>query len=127
LKEFTTIPDFGKLGFQLAAFILVKLKMNLTEEEIQKARRISMKDMIEKAPDQIVLFYRGIGGGYSGVLVSFHKNYSDYSRLIERMKQYPFVDLSATLSFLVDLNDKVQYRPFTFSTLAEHLLTIQNQ
>jgi hypothetical protein len=127
LKEFTTIPDFGKLGFQLAAFILVKLKMNLTEEEIKRARRISMKDMIEKAPDQIVLFYRGIGGGYSGVLVSFHKNYSDYSRLIERMKQYPFVDLSATLSFLVDLNDKVQYRPFTFSTLAEHLLTMQNQ
>jgi hypothetical protein len=86
-----------------------------------------MKDMMEKAPDQIVLFNRGIGGGYTAVLVSFHKNYSDYSRLVARMKEYPFVDLFATLSFLVDLNDKVQYRPFTFSTLAKYLLTMQKQ
>ena len=127
LKEFTTIPDFAKLGFQLVAVILVKLKMNLTEEEIEKARQITMKDIMEKAPDQIVLFNRGIGGGYTGVLVSFHKDYSDYSRLIAKMKEYPFIDLSATLSFLVDVNDKVQYRPFTFSTLAKYLLTMQKQ
>jgi Lrp/AsnC family transcriptional regulator for asnA, asnC and gidA len=127
LKEFTTIPDFRKLGFELAAFILVRLKTDLTAEEIRKAERVSMKDMMEKAPDEIVLFYRGMGGGYDGVLVSFHKSYSDYSKLIERVKEYPFVDSSATLSFLVDLNDKVQYRPFTFSTLAKHLLTMQKQ
>jgi DNA-binding Lrp family transcriptional regulator len=127
LKEFTTIPDFGKLGFQLVAFILVKMKTNLTAKEIEKAQRITMKDMMEKAPDEIVLFYRGMGGGYTGVLVSFHRSYSDYSKLVERIKAYPFVDLSATLSFLVDLNDRTQNRPFTFSTLAKHLLTMQKQ
>lgn len=83
-----------------------------------------MKDMMEKAPDEIVLFNRGVGGGYNGVLVSFHKSYSDYTRLLERMKAHPFVDTSATLSFLVDLNDKIQYRYFTFSTLAKYLLTL---
>jgi hypothetical protein len=46
---------------------------------------------------------------------------------VGRMKQYPFVDTSATLSFLVDLNDRIQYRPFTFSTLAKHILTAQKQ
>jgi len=127
LKEFTTIPDFGKLGFHLLAFILVKMKTNLTAEEIRKARQISMRDIMEKAPDEIVLFYRGMGGEYDGVLVSFHKSYSDYSKLVERIKAYPFVDLSATLSFLVDLDDRMQYRPFTFSTLAKHLLTMQKQ
>jgi len=124
VREYTVIPDFVKLGFQVASFILVKLKGNLSSEEIEKARQISVKDMTEKAPDEIVLFNRGIGGDYTGVLVSFHKSYSDYTRLVERMKEYPFVDSAATFSFLVNLNDKIQYRYFTFSTLAKYLLTM---
>lgn len=127
VREFTVIPDFRKLGFQLAAVILVRMSKTLTAEELEKAREISMRDMLEKAPDEIVLFQRGMGGGYDGVLVSFHKSYSDFSKLIERMKEYPFVDTSATLSFLVDLNDESQYRHFTFSTLARYLLTMQEQ
>jgi DNA-binding Lrp family transcriptional regulator len=124
VREYTVIPDFVKLGFQVASFILVKLKGNLSPEEIEKARQISVKDMTERAPDEIVLFNRGIGGDYTGVLVSFHKSYSDYTRLVERMKEYPFVDSVATFSFLVNLNDKIQYRYFTFSTLAKYLLTM---
>lgn len=125
LREYTVIPDFVKLGFQLASFILVKVKKDLSAEEMEKARQISLKDMTKGAPNEIVLFNRGMGGGYTGVLVSFHKSYSDFSKLVGRMKEYPFVDTSATLSFIVDLNDKIQYRYFTFSTLAKHLLTMQ--
>lgn len=124
LREYTVIPDFVKLGFQLASFILVKVKEDLSVEEMEKVRQISLKDMEEKAPNEIVLFNRGMGGAYSGVLVSFHKGYSDYTKLLERIKEYPFVDTSATLSFIVDLNDKIQYRYFTFSTLAKYLLTM---
>jgi DNA-binding Lrp family transcriptional regulator len=124
LREYTVIPDFVKLGFQLASFILVRVKKDLSAEEMEKAQQISLRDMAEGAPNEIVLFNRGMGGGYTGVLVSFHKSYSDYSKLVGRMKDYPFVDTSATLSFIVDLNDKIQYRYFTFSTLAKHLLTM---
>ena len=127
IKEYTVIPDFVKLGFQLASFILVKLKKDLSKEELQKARQISLKDMAERAPNEMVLFNRGMGGGYTGVLVSFHKSYSDFSELLTRMREYPFVDISATLTFLVDLNDEIQYRPFTFSTLAKHVLTMSKQ
>jgi hypothetical protein len=68
-----------------------------------------------------------MGGGYDGVIVSFHRSYSEYAKIIERIRQYPFVDDSATLSFLVDLNDKIQYRYFTFSSLAKHLPILQKQ
>jgi DNA-binding Lrp family transcriptional regulator len=124
LREYTVVPDFVKLGFQLASFILVRVKKDLSAEEMEKARQISLRDMTEGAPNEIVLFNRGMGGGYAGVLVSFHKSYSDYSKLVGRMKEYPFLDTSATLSFIVDLNDKIQYRYFTFSTLAKYLLTM---
>lgn len=122
IKEYTIIPDFAKLGFQLASFILVRVKENLSAEEMEKARQISLKDMAEGAPNEIVLFNRGMGEKYTGVLVSFHKSYTDYTKLLGRIKEYSFVDTSATLSFIVDVNDKIQYRYFTFSTLAKHLL-----
>jgi DNA-binding Lrp family transcriptional regulator len=121
INEYTVIPNFVKLGFQLAAITLVKLKQNLTAEELKEAQQTTLKDMTEKAPDEIILFNRGMGGGYTGVLVSFHKSYSEYATLLGRMKEYSFVDASSTLSFIVDLNDKIQYRYFTLSTLAKCL------
>jgi DNA-binding Lrp family transcriptional regulator len=124
LREYTVIPDFVKLGFQLASFILVRVKKDLSAEEMEKARQISHRDMAKGAPNEIVLFNRGMGGGYTGVLVSFHTSYSDYSKLVGRMKEYPFLDTFATLSFIVDLNDEIQYRYFTFSTLAKYMLTM---
>jgi len=127
LREFTVIPDFRRLGFEIGAIILVSLKKTLTGAEIKKAQEISQKDMSEKAPDEIVLFSRGIGGGYTGVIVSFHKNYSDFTRLLDRIREYDFVDPVSIMTFIMDLNDKVQYRYFTFATLAKYLMSMQEE
>jgi len=121
IREFTVIPDYEKLGYSLVAFTLIKMKADITRQEIEEAREISLRDM-KKAPSNIVLFERGLGDGYVGILVSFHEDYSDYSKLKDRMKQYPFLNLSNTLSFILDLKDKIHYRYLTFSTLASHLL-----
>jgi DNA-binding Lrp family transcriptional regulator len=123
IREFTVIPDFQKLGYELVAFTLIRMKSGLSAEELEKARRIGLRDMQEKSPPEIVLFERGLGGGYTGIIVSFHHNYTEYAKLKEMMKEYPFVDHGAILSFLLDLNDSVHYRYFTFSTLAKHVLT----
>jgi DNA-binding Lrp family transcriptional regulator len=127
IREFTIIPDFQKLGYELVAFTLVRTRSGLSAQELEKARQISLRDMSEKSPPEIVLFERGLGGGYTSILVSFHHNYTEYAKLKERMKQYPFLDHGATMSFLMDLNDSIHYRYFTFSTLAKHLLTIKKE
>lgn len=126
IKEYTAIPDFHQLGYNIASLTLVKLKKGLSPEEIEKARQTSLTDM-RKAPDQIILFERGMAGDFTGVIVSFHKDFTDYLKLKEMMREYPFVDASATLSFLIDLSDKIHYRYLTFSTLAKHLLTMHKQ
>jgi len=126
IKEFTVIPDYEKLGYQLAAFTLVKMKSGLSKEELQKAREISLRDM-RHAPSEIVLFERGLDEGYSAILVSFHKDYTNYYKLKERMRQYPFLDSAATKSFIIDLTDKVHYRYLTFSTLASNLLEAEEK
>lgn len=126
VREYTAIPDFRKLGFELAAITLVKLKA-LSEEDLEKAQEITARDMKEKAPDEIVLFCRGMGGGYDGAIISFHKSYSDYVKLLDRTKEYHFIDVHSTLDFIIDLNDQNQYRNLTFSTLARYLLTSQKK
>jgi hypothetical protein len=68
-----------------------------------------------------------MGGGYSGVMISFHKSYSDYVNLINKTKEYLFVDTSGTVNFIIDLNDPIQYRNLTLSTLARYLLTSRKQ
>jgi DNA-binding Lrp family transcriptional regulator len=121
IREFTVIPDYVKLGYGLVAFTLIKMKVDISKQELEKAREVSLRDM-KHAPAKIVLFERGLGDGYVGILVSFHEDYSDYTRLKDMMKQYPFLDTSATLSFILDLKDKIHYRYLTFSTLASALL-----
>jgi len=93
---------------------------------LERARKISLRDM-QQTPTEIVLFERGLDEGYSGILVSFHKDYSSYSKLKERMKQYPFLDLSATTNFIIDLKDQIHYRYLTFSTLASNLIEMEEK
>jgi DNA-binding Lrp family transcriptional regulator len=126
LREYTVIPDFSKLGFKLAVFSLVKVKKGFSVAELKEAQETQLRSMAsERAPNEIVLFNRGMGGEYSGVLVSFHKSYSDYAQLATGIRASPFVDASALLSFIVDLSDKSQYRHLTFSHFAKLLLTMQ--
>jgi DNA-binding Lrp family transcriptional regulator len=126
IKEYTVIPNYNKLGYQLAVFTLVKSRSDLNKEEMEKAREISLRDM-QHAPTEIVLFERGLGEGQVGILVSFHEDYSSYFELRERMKKYNFLDLSATTSFIIDLKDEIHYRYLTFSTLADNLLKMKEQ
>lgn len=121
IREFTIVPDYEKLGYKLAAFTLIKMKSGLSKEELQKTRENSLREM-QEAPAEIVLVERGLGEGYSAIMVSFHEDYSGYATLKERMKQYPFLDCAATTSFIIDLEDKIHYRYLTFSTLASKLL-----
>jgi hypothetical protein len=45
--------------------------------------------------------------------------------LVEKTREYPFLEHAATESFLIDLKDEVHYRPLTLRTLAENILTLK--
>jgi hypothetical protein len=74
-----------------------------------------------------VMAERGIGLGYDAVILAYEKDYSAYTHLTERIRASKHLEITETQSFIVDLNDKLHYRSFTYSTLANHLLTVQKQ
>ena len=121
IEHYTLFPNFQKIGFKIMAITLVKTKKTLTPEQKEKARALA-KEVLNKGPYQIVMGERGMGLGYEGVFISYHKDFTEYTQLMEWFRQFEFLELEATESFLVDLEDKLHYYPLDFTRLADSLL-----
>jgi len=126
IKEYTMIPDFAKLGFQLMSIAVAKLKKPTSQEALRNARKIA-HEMIEKHPTAVIATVSGIGLDADRVIIAFHRSYSEYMELLKYTREYPHVVLDEIRSFLVDLNDKTQYRPLTFSQMANYLLKMKEK
>ncbi len=118
IKEYTMIPDFRKLGYEIMALTFVKLR-HLTSEELEEARKVTKRDM-KAAPQEIIMSEKGMGQACDGVIISLHKDYSSYLKLRERTKDYDFIE--SCDSFMISLQNGGHYRPLTLSTIADHIL-----
>jgi DNA-binding Lrp family transcriptional regulator len=125
IREYTIIPNLHKLGYQIAAATFVRFKKDIDTKEAEKLRKIAEQRFSEKSyAANVVFFERGEGFGYTGMIISFHKNYPSFMEYLRMIRQYPVLEPDIK-NFLIDLNDRVHYRPLTMATLAEHLLKAQ--
>lgn len=114
------IPDFKKLGLTLLAVTPVKLRANLSVDAATKARTKVRQDLEQRGG--IMMLERGIGMGFDGVILSVHKDYSEFLDLRRWLQKSGLLGSSDIQGFLVNLQDKVRYRPLTLSLLGEQLL-----
>jgi len=121
IKEYTMIPDFRKLGFEIMAVTFVKFKTPLTPENIDKVTKGGL-ELEEKSPTSTIVILRGSGLGYDGVFISFHESYASFTKLVELTRQLSFVDITHVDSFLTSLPEEHQYRHLTLSNMARYLL-----
>jgi DNA-binding Lrp family transcriptional regulator len=121
IKEYTMIPNLNKLGYEILAITFVKLHRQLKPEEIENARKIAKKSLAKNI-FPITMLERGEGLGYDGVFCSYHEDYTSYVEFIEWLRRFDFLQIDKIESFLVNLRDKIRYRPLTFSELAENIL-----
>ena len=122
IKEYTYIPDFVKLGYNLMALTFIKRSEG--SKEVSSLFKEANKHAAETGFDT-VMAVRGMGCGYDAVVFSFHENYSAFLERLREIKQFPSVDVEHVESFIVDLTDKGLYRQLTFSTLADHMLLLR--
>jgi DNA-binding Lrp family transcriptional regulator len=101
IKEYTMIPDFSKLGFQILAITFLAVEK---EPDSQKFR---------KAFENVLMIERGIGLKYSHVVVSIHKDYSSYIEFERRLKQNRSWTVTDSASFLVYLNEESGFLSFS--------------
>jgi DNA-binding Lrp family transcriptional regulator len=129
IKEYTMMPDFTKLEYELMALTFISFKPTLGREEADKGRTMA-QEQVKESPGNIIMLERGIGLNHTGVIISFHKDYSDYTQFIHSFKQasttQAYVDENVE-SFLIDLKDKIRYRPLTLLALANHILRMKEK
>lgn len=126
IREYTLIPDFRKLGYELMSLTFVKLRKGLDREDLEKTRKTIGEDL-KKSPFAIIMTERGSGLGYEGVTISLHENYSSYAKHLGWLRQWTFLQIFEIESFLISLHDKARYRPLTFAYLAQHLLKLEEK
>lgn len=127
IRGYMIVPNLQKLGFQIVATTFVRFKENISTEEKERFRKQAQERFKDESyATNVVMFERGMGLGYTGVIVSLHENYASYAKLLGMIKQFTVLEPDVQ-SFLSDLNDKVHYRPLNFAPLAQHILTLRKE
>jgi DNA-binding Lrp family transcriptional regulator len=120
-REYTMIPEFSQLGFEVMAVTFFKWEKTLTEEEYTSVLKAGI-ELEQKEGLSIIMVARGIGLNHDLMIISIHETYSAFRELIRILKQLPLFEVSQIQSFLVDLTEESRHGPLTFSALSGYLL-----
>ena len=109
IVEYTVIPDWKQLGFEIMAFTFVKAarRPGLTE----KARKWAMEN------PNVVFAAGGEGMGMDCAVISFHRNFSDFSRFIASLRADWNENLQDLQSFLMTTDGERMMKSFSLKYL----------
>ena len=110
IKDFTVIPDFVKMGYEIMAIIFFKLRV--TEASVKKAIKVTM------AKPNIIFASRAEGMGKNAVIISLHKNYTDFSNFLSDLRLEGEDDLRDYDTLLISLEEEA-VKPLSLKYLAE--------
>jgi len=78
--QYTTLPDFTKLGFELVAYTFTLWPPDEKEEAASPHKRL------EKDP-RVIFVAEGNGLGENSIIITVHKNYTDYSNFFADLQK----------------------------------------
>ncbi len=120
IQTYTVIPDFTKIGYEMIAFTFAKAKTYRREDTEKMMRRA--KEWTAKRAN-VVMASDGEGLGKDTIMVSLHRNYSEYANFM-RSFAVDWADyVSDFQSFIVSLTDRVAIKPFDLKYLADDIQT----
>jgi hypothetical protein len=114
------IPDLKQLGYNIMAAIF----FGTQETENEGMRRDLLKGvrkMEEETRIANLIVVNGIGLKKGRMIINLYKNYSDFTESLKTIKNLPYVDASEVESFLVDLNDKRNFRTLSLEQLSRNI------
>lgn len=112
--EYTVIPDLVKLGYDFVAVTFLSFAED-RPELFAKARQWT------KARPSIIFAANGEGLSMNSIMVSVHKNYASYSRLITELRRDWQPNLKNAETFIISLaRPELWIKPFSFRYLEEN-------
>jgi DNA-binding Lrp family transcriptional regulator len=120
IKEYTMIPDFNRLGYQIMGVTLLRLKEAPGKEGEIELRKAAV-EVERQNPFASLLVVNGLGLQKDRMFITLYKGYDDFVRTMQLTKQLPWVNVESMETFLVDLQDKSGYRDLTMAQVARHI------
>jgi DNA-binding Lrp family transcriptional regulator len=108
IVDYTVIPDWTELGFEIMALTFVKAK---GPELNEKAKKWAMKS------PNVVFAAGGEGMGMDYAIMSFHKNFSGFSTFIENLREEWTENLQDLQSFLMTTGEERMVKSFSLKYL----------
>jgi DNA-binding Lrp family transcriptional regulator len=128
IREYTMIPDFHELGYNIMALIFLKLGQGgkslspqQLEEMFSKSRKLEKDN-----PRTFLMVKTGMGLKKEMVVISLFHDWSEYADYIRKIRAESTAELSPYFeggsieAFLINLEEK-HYQPLTMSRLAVDL------
>ncbi|MGQ9565274.1 MAG: hypothetical protein ACUVT5_01840 [Candidatus Bathyarchaeales archaeon] len=114
---YTAIPSFTKIGYELFALTFVKTFTSLSREERRRAGERGRKWILEQP--NVIFACQCSGLGFTGLMISFHKNYSDYVEFMRKCKS----EWSGAVTFqepiIIHMRERQLIKPLSFASLIE--------
>jgi DNA-binding Lrp family transcriptional regulator len=111
ILQYTAIPDFSYLGFDLIVFTFYRLK-----EPLQPIMEKAAKWLMEQP--NVVFSSEGQGMEADRVMISVHRDYADFSEFHQKFRKEMGLHLESFKTFLVSLRGHEISKLFTFKELA---------
>ncbi|MBX5326454.1 Lrp/AsnC family transcriptional regulator [Candidatus Bathyarchaeota archaeon A05DMB-4] len=120
INEYAAIPNFTKLGFGVLVVTLIKCEKNLSLDEYERVIDAGEK-LDEEIGLPVVTVVKGVGSDYDLLLVSVHKDFSDYREMIVKLRQLPCFGKASVETFVANLVNTRRICPLAFSSLARYM------
>ena len=111
IDGYTAIPKWEKIGFEIVAFTFVKHNIKYAKPEVREEALRKVEEWMMKQPN-VVLAIEGQGMGWDGIVISFHKNYSDFTEFMKKHNSELSDVLIDSQSFISNISPTATRKPF---------------
>ena len=113
IQDYTIIPDFKKMGFEIMGLTFVKMRSDIFLPEVmEQGREYSMKW------PNVIFASSGEGLGMTGVIISFHKNYTEYHQRLNLLR-VDWKDFTEEIQSFVIAIGEGEYKRFSLTHLKD--------
>lgn len=116
ISEYTIIPNWGILGFELMAVTFVNIRGESKSGEEQKKTLEQCRKWMMDHPN-IIFASDGTGMGMDGIMISFHRDYTDYSKFMTKLRVEWADTLGEIKSFIVSVKGGEILKPLSLRYL----------
>lgn len=120
IREYTMIPDFRRLGYQMMVFAFLGKPETHKQEERKELRKAAV-ELERSTPFANMMVVDGMGMGKGRVLINLYRDYRSFTEGMETIKSLPHVDADEADCFLVDLSDERNFRVLSMKEVARHV------